>query len=159
MRLTAGTAIGGLVVLLLLMQVIVPARTNPVSDPALTFRAARPGAEAAAAIFERSCRDCHSNATVWPWYSRIAPVSWLVAHDVSEGRSELNLSEFGRYTPERQQHKLEEACEAVRSGEMPMWIHTLAHPEARLQPGDVETICALSTKSAGLPALGPSTAG
>jgi hypothetical protein len=146
MRLTAGKAIGGLAVLFVLMQVIVPARTNPASDPALAFRAARPAGDPAAAVFDRSCRDCHSHDTTWPWYSRIAPVSWLVAHDVNEGRSELNLSEFGRYPADQQRHKLEEACEAVRSGEMPMWIHTLAHPEAKLQPGDVETICALSGK-------------
>lgn len=146
MRISAGKLVGGLAIVFVLMQVVVPARTNPVTDPAMSFKAMRPAGDPAAAIMERSCRDCHTNDTVWPWYSRMAPVSWLVAHDVNEGRAELNLSEFGTYSAKKQQHKLEEVCEAVTSGEMPMWIHTLAHPEAKLRPGEVDTLCALSKK-------------
>jgi hypothetical protein len=147
-RLTWGRVLLGLAIAAVLIQVIVPARTNPVSDPAMHLRAVRPDAAAAVAVMERSCRDCHSNDTVWPWYSRVAPVSWLVAHDVSDGRRELNISEFGTYNDRRRQRKLEEACEQVREGEMPLWIYRLQHPEAALQPGDVETICALSTPPA-----------
>lgn len=147
MRITAGRAIGGLALVFVLMQMVVPARTNPPSDPALAFRATRPAGDAAVAIFDRSCRDCHSHDTVWPFYSRIAPVSWLVAHDVNEGRGEWNLSEFGAYDATTRQHKLEEVCKAVTSGEMPMWIHTVMHPEGKLTPGDVETLCALSRAS------------
>ncbi|MGE3958346.1 MAG: heme-binding domain-containing protein [Vicinamibacterales bacterium] len=142
MRVTAGKLIGALAAVFLVAQVIVPARTNPPTDPTKTLKAVRPDAAAAVAVMERACSDCHSNATTWPWYSRIAPVSWLVAHDVNEGRAELNLSEFGTYAPKKQQHKLEEACDAVKEGEMPMWIYTLQHPDAKLQPGDVEAICA-----------------
>ena len=144
MRITTGKVLGALAVLFGLMQVVVPARTNPPSDPAMAFRTVRPAGDRAVAIMERSCRDCHTNDTVWPAYTRIAPISWLAVHDVNEGRAELNLSEFGTYDAQKQQHKLEEVCEAVSSGEMPMWIHTLAHPEAKLRPGEVETLCALS---------------
>lgn len=127
------------------MQVVVPAKTNPTSDAAQSLRASRPANAAAVSVMERSCRDCHSNDTIWPWYSYVAPVSWLVTHDVNGGRRELNMSEFGTYDARKQQHKLEEACDQVKQGEMPMWIYTLQHPDAKLQPGDVETICSLST--------------
>lgn len=144
MRITAGRAVLSLAGLFVLMQVIIPARTNPSSDPAMHFRAVRPDAVAAAAILDRSCRDCHSNDTTWPLYSRIAPVSWLVAHDVNEGRAELNLSEFGTWDAKKQQHKLEELCTQVTEGEMPMWIYTVMHPGTTLRPGEAETLCALS---------------
>lgn len=144
MRITAGRAVGVLVAVFALAQVVAPARTNPAGDPAMAFKAMRPAGDPAVAIMERSCRDCHTNDTVWPAYTRIAPISWLAVHDVTEGRAELNLSEFGTYDAAKQQHKLEEVCDAVSSGEMPMWIHTLAHPEAALRPGEVDTLCALS---------------
>lgn len=144
MKLSAGKVILGLVGVFVLMQVVVPARTNPQSDPAMSLKAVRPDAAAAVAVMERSCRDCHSNDTTYPWYSRVAPVSWLVARDVREGRKELNISEFGTYSAKKQQHKLEEACSQVKEGEMPMWIYTLQHADATLRPGDVEAICALA---------------
>lgn len=144
MRISAGKLILGLVVLFGLMQAIIPARTNPASDPSASLRAMRPSGDPAVAVMDRSCRDCHSNDTTWPWYSKVAPVSWLVAHDVNDGRGEFNMSEFATYEPQKQQRKLEEACEQVKKGEMPMWIYTLQHPDAKLQPGDVELICGLS---------------
>lgn len=144
MRITPGKLIGALAVLFVVAQAIVPAKTNPPTDPAKTLKAVRPDLAEAVAVMERSCRDCHSNETTWPWYSSVAPISWLVAHDVNEGRGELNISEFGTYDARKQQHKLEEACDQVKNGEMPMWIYTLQHPDATLQPGDVDRICAAS---------------
>jgi hypothetical protein len=144
MKLNAGTAIAGLAGLFVVAQVIVPGRTNPSSDPAMHLKVVRPGAAAAVAVMDRACRDCHSNDTTWPWYSRVAPVSWLVARDVRVGRKELNISEFGTYNEKKQQRKLEDACKQVREGEMPMWIYTLQHADAKLRPGDVEAICAAS---------------
>src|SRR6478672_4427769 len=151
MQISATKAITGLFVVFVLMQLIVPAKTNPRSDAAVSLRAVRPTGGAGVAVMERLCRDCHSNDTTWPWYSNVAPVSWLVAHDVSEGRGELNMSEFGTYDSTKQQRKLEDACEQVKAGDMPMWIYTLQHRDARLRPGDAEAICALSQ------AAGPAT--
>lgn len=74
-----------------------------------------------------TCFDCHSNETVWPWYSQIAPISWLLQHDVDEGREKLNFSEFHLRQP-----KAEEAAETVEDGEMPPSQYLLTHPEARL---------------------------
>ncbi|HEY9089617.1 MAG TPA: heme-binding domain-containing protein [Anaerolineaceae bacterium] len=88
------------------------------------------------ALAQRSCFDCHSNETVWPWYSRIAPVSWLVMRDVQEGREKLNFSEWGQ----RRMRESDEAGEAVRNGEMPMPIYLLQHPEARLSAAEKEAL-------------------
>lgn len=74
----------------------------------------------------RACFDCHSNETVWPWYSNVAPVSWLVQRDVYEGREELNYSEWNR------PQEGEESAETVREGSMPPRSYLLTHPDARL---------------------------
>ena len=88
------------------------------------------------AILKRACYDCHSNVTVWPWYSRVAPFSWLVARDVHEGRREVNFSTFGQYPLKRRQRKWMEIPEQVEKGEMPPWFYTALHPEARLSDTD-----------------------
>jgi hypothetical protein len=130
------------VVLFGAMQLIRPERTNPPSDPAASFASvAKPPAEVAA-IVDRACRDCHTNDTVWPWYSGVAPVSWVIASHVKEGRARLNLSEWSRYGPEMSQIRQREMCQSVRSGDMPLWQHRLAHPESRLTEKDVALVCA-----------------
>ncbi len=76
-------------------------------------------------LFYRACADCHSNETKWPWYSKIPPASWLVVHDVNEGREKFNISA-------QDMGEADDAAEAVLEGEMPMKIYTVMHPEARL---------------------------
>jgi hypothetical protein len=127
-----GRRIGyGLVAGLVLAQLVPVARTNPpveaeiaVADPEVRT------------LLRRACWDCHSHQTVWPWYSRIAPVSWLVAYDVDEGREELNFSRFESYDATKQRKKLGELAEEVGEHEMPLWYYLLLHPEAR--PSDAE---------------------
>jgi hypothetical protein len=87
-------------------------------------------------VLRRACYDCHSNETVWPWYSRIAPVSWLVAYDVQEGRAELNFSTWNQYSTQEQVKKLKESWEEVDEGEMPPWYYLPAHRDARLSAED-----------------------
>lgn len=79
-------------------------------------------------LFSRSCADCHSNQTKWPWYSNIAPVSWLVQRDVDQGRAKFNISELGRNS----ENEANEAAEAVQEGEMPMTAYVIMHPQANL---------------------------
>jgi len=88
-------------------------------------------------LFFRACKDCHSNETVWPWYSYVAPASWLLRHDVNEGREHFNVSEWGRPKNEG-----DEAAEMVREGEMPPWFYLPAHPEARLSAGERDELLA-----------------
>ncbi len=129
-------------ILLAAAQLYRPARTNPPSNPAGSFEAVAKTAPEVAAIVNRACRDCHSNETVWPWYSKVAPVSWLVASDVSDGRSHLNFSEWNLYSPDMSRTRLKEACSEVKKGDMPLWFYTVIHPQAKLSPDDVKAICA-----------------
>lgn len=87
------------------------------------------------ALADRACFDCHSNETRWPWYSHVAPMSWLVQDHVDEGRSVLNFSEWNRGNSEA-----DEAAEAVREGEMPPRSYLLLHPEARLTDAEREQL-------------------
>ncbi len=91
-------------------------------------------------VIQRSCWDCHSEATVYPWYSYIAPVSWLVENDVSRGREHLNLSKWSEYSVLRRERCLSEIANQVRDGEMPLPKYTLIHRGARLSPADVDAI-------------------
>lgn len=85
-------------------------------------------------LMRRACYDCHSNETVWPWYTNVAPVSWLVTRDVKEGREELNFSRWGAYDDAKKIKKLKKTAKEAAKGEMPPWYYVLAHPEARLSP-------------------------
>lgn len=131
--------------LLIAIQFVRPAHTNPPTDAQRSFQA-RLGPGVVSSIIDRSCRDCHSNETWWPWYSHVAPVSWLVVHDVNEGREALNFSEWASYAPERQQKLLGQACDEVTEGDMPGLAYTIIHRQARLTKDDVSAICALSGK-------------
>lgn len=91
-------------------------------------------------ILVRSCYDCHSNLTRWPWYSRVAPISFLVAHDVEEGRSKLNFSEWGTYGQAERAHQVAEVQDVIEEGEMPLPIYLLLHGGARLSGGDLQTL-------------------
>src|SRR5216683_7428812 len=130
-----------LVVLFLAIQFVRPARTNPAVDESQTLFARTQMTPPVAAILDRSCRDCHSNKTVWPWYTNVAPVSWFIVDHVNEGRSNLNLSEWGRYDQRRQGKKLEQMCDEVKDGAMPLSSYTPLHPGSKPSPDDVKTLC------------------
>lgn len=130
-----------LVIVLAAIQFVRPALTNPPVDPQKTIGASLRIPPHVEMTLNRSCRDCHSNETVWPWYSKVAPVSWLLARDTREARDEFSMSEWGTYPPKKAAHKLEEICEMVEKEEMPLWFYVPLHPDARLTPGDRQAIC------------------
>ncbi|MBP6786024.1 MAG: heme-binding domain-containing protein [Candidatus Promineofilum sp.] len=109
-------------------------------------------------LAQRACFDCHSNETTWPWYSSIAPVSWLVEHDVEEGRQHLNFSDWNQRRAENgeESEELDELGETVVNGEMPPSQFLITHPEARLT--DAEKT-ALANGLAATAGLSPSSAG
>jgi len=122
-------------------QLVRPERANPATDARRTIQAHVATASRLAAVLDRSCRDCHSNNTVWPWYTRVAPLSWAMAYGVTAGRKAVNFSEWAGYQPERRRMLLIASCQDASNGKMPgPW--TLLHPEAKLSTQDVETICA-----------------
>ena len=137
-------ALAAAAVVLVAIQFHRPERANPPSDPAGSFdRVVSPPQEVAVAL-RRACRDCHSNETAWPWYSNVAPASWLIASDVVRGRSHLNFSEWNRLGAEMSRSQLAEVCEQVKKGEMPLWYFQPLHPESRLASVEVSGICGLS---------------
>jgi len=91
-------------------------------------------------VLRRACFDCHSNETTWPWYSYVAPVSWLVEHDVEEAREHMNFSDWESYSAEKQEHKREECWEEVAEGEMPLWFYVPLHWEASLSDDDLDVL-------------------
>jgi cytochrome c553 len=126
-----------LLVLFLVAQFVRPSRANPPVDTAKELRAPANVQQ----ILDRSCNDCHSNRTQWPWYSNVTPVSWYLVDHIKDGRRELNLSEFNSYRAKRQARKMEELCKEVEEGEMPLREYVWLHPEARLSEQDRQTLC------------------
>ena len=122
----------GLIALLILIQLVPFGRqhTNPavIQEPNWDSPQTRE-------LTKRACFDCHSNETIWPWYSNIAPVSWLIQNDVLEGRSKLNFSEWGRGEME-----VDEIGELIQSGEMPPSYFIMLHPEAKLTAAEQEAL-------------------
>ena len=91
-------------------------------------------------IFQRACRNCHSDETVWPWYSKVAPVSWMIENDVRQARSKMNLSHWEQYSAAEREAFLAMIGIAVQTKEMPLPRYTLLHPEARLSSDEIAVI-------------------
>ena len=135
-----------LIAVLAAAQLVRPERANPATDASHTIQADPGTASGLVAILDRSCRDCHSKGTVWPWYTQIAPVSWLMAYGVTAGRKAVNFSEWASYPPRRQRALLSASCQDASTGKMP-GPYTLVRPETRLSAQDIETICAAAWKA------------
>ena len=135
------------VVALLLIQLLPSGRSNPPVVPAQTIERTLTVPPEVKAILDRSCRDCHSNETVWPWYSHVAPASWFLVMDVNHAREEMNLSEWGTENTDAQRDTLLEVCRQVKKGAMPLSSYTLLHRGAALSAADVTTLCTWSEQA------------
>ena len=118
--------------LLVVIQFVPIDRTNPVSDEKSDFITINNMPPTIASQLMNSCYDCHSNQTVWPWYSRVAPVSFIIRNHVSEGRRHLNFSTWDSYSFIKQQKKLDGCVEMIQEGEMPLAGYVPFHPKAKL---------------------------
>lgn len=127
MRIKPRWLLGAPLAVLLLAQLVPVPRTNP---PVVRDVEAPPEVKA---ILRRACYDCHSHETVWGPQTKVAPASWLAAHDVEEGREELNFSRWGEQVPGRVAKKLRHT---LAEGDMPPWFYVLVHPSARLSAAD-----------------------
>lgn len=121
------TLLGGLAALFLVLQ-IVPAETG---NPPVTAAMEMPSGETGQ-LLRTACMDCHSNETVWPWYSRVAPVKFFIVDHVEEGREHLNFSTWGAMSARDRDHALEEVVEVMEEGEMPLTSYTVLHGDAKL---------------------------
>lgn len=95
-------------------------------------------------ILKKACNDCHSNNTVYPWYSKIQPVAWWLDEHVNDGKKHINFDEYASYKLRRQYHKFEEIIEQVESNEMPLSSYTLIHSEAKLTASEKAILIAWS---------------
>src|SRR5436305_5848371 len=130
-----------IVVFLVVGQFFRPSHVNPPIDPAKTLAATAQVPPNVQSILERSCNDCHSNNTVYPWYNNVAPVSWLLARDINDGRHAMNFSEWGTYSQKKRLHRLKDICDEVKQGDMPLWFYLPLHPKAKLSGDDILAIC------------------
>ena len=118
-----------------------PDRANPPTVQAETLAATAVVPENVAEVLTRSCNDCHSNETVYPWYSNISPFSWLLADHINEGRRELNFSIWNTYSAKKKRRKFDEICEQVTGGEMPHNQYLWLHRDAQLSAEDKKLLC------------------
>jgi hypothetical protein len=125
----------------IVLQFYRPDRTNPPIVQAETLETTTEIPENVRAILKRSCNDCHSNETVYPWYSNVSPFSWLLADHIEEGRRELNFSIWNTYTAKKKRHKYDEICEQVTNGEMPHNQYVWIHRDAALSEQDKINLC------------------
>ena len=101
-------------------------------------------------ILRESCYDCHSNETIWYWYTEFSPISWLIARDVNEGREHLNFSTWDKYSTTEKKELLAESIETIQEGEMPMKIYELMHPEAKINKDELNVLITWINKEYGL---------
>lgn len=123
------------------MQPVRPARTNPPVNAANTLEAQYEVPGEVKQVLERACSDCHSNRTKWPWYSHVAPVSWLLADHVRDGRRKMNLDDF------QEDVSVKDICKELRIGTMPLKGYVLLHPEAKLSGAEIQAVCAWTAKA------------
>ena len=122
-------------------QFLRPARTNPPVVQAQALEAVAKVPAPLAPVLRRSCYDCHSNETRWPWYSAVVPMAWGVANHVREGRAAMNLSEWGSYPARKRTALLEKLCDEVRKGGMPLPAYLWLHRDARLSEAEWKAVC------------------
>ncbi len=134
MRWSVRRVLSGAALVLIAIQFVPIPRSNPPVESEISAPAP------VRVILRRACYNCHSHETVWPWYSRVAPSSWMVAHDVWEGRSELDFSAWNRIRPDEQAKKIRKIWKEVSAGDMPPWYYLPFHAQARLSADDRATL-------------------
>lgn len=130
----------GLLVALVIIQFIRPERNVASAMSANDISTKYTVPDDVNKLLQKACNDCHSNNTVYPWYSNIQPVGWWLQNHVNEGKEELNFSEFATYKNKKAAHKLEEVVELVEEGEMPLESYTIVHKEAKLTNEEKATL-------------------
>ncbi len=121
-----------IIIALILIQFFPIDKSVPYTDPALDFFVVKNPPRKIIAILKSSCYDCHSYKTRYPWYSNVAPVSWILKSHINEGREHLNFSEFGKYSREASYLALTGMKKEISDKEMPLKSYLLIHEEARL---------------------------
>jgi hypothetical protein len=122
-------------------QFVRPDRSNPTVVQAETLESSMQIPENVESILTRSCNECHTNNTVYPWYSNITPFNWFLDEHINDGRRHLNFSVWNTYETRRKRRKLEEICEQATGKEMPLPSYLWIHRAAKLSDRDIEILC------------------
>ena len=134
-----------LLVFVIGIQFLQPERTNPAAVPSKALSAHVKIPEDVQASLMRSCGDCHSNETVWLWYSHIAPVSWMVVDDVNQGRRHMNFQDWeAQPSPKQANDVLTDICKEIRQNGMPPFTYRIAHKNVKLTQPESDAICVWS---------------
>lgn len=136
-----------LLALLGLIQFVQPARNEGTVSGPNDINKSIAVPESVQQTLEKSCTDCHSNHTVYPWYANIQPVGFFLKDHVDEGKRELNFSEFNTYKAKRKAHKMEEIVEMLEENEMPLFSYTLIHRNAILSESQKAELMAWAKES------------
>ncbi len=129
-----------LLILLILIQFIRVDQTNPESNSESNYFVVASVPTQVQGIMQESCFDCHSNQTVYPWYSKVAPASWFLNQHIREGRKKINFSEWDSYSLEDQTDIHSECIEVIQENEMPLKSYTLIHSKARLSDEEKDAL-------------------
>ncbi len=121
-----------LFIMFILAQFVSIDKTNPEFDASTDLITMENPPAEIVKILKSTCYDCHSNETIWPWYSSVAPVSWMVEKHVIDGRDNLNFSYWGEFDEEDKAYVIEEIIEEIEEGAMPIPGYDITHPQAKL---------------------------
>lgn len=138
----------GLVGVLIILQFFQPKRNSAPLDPELDMLEVLAPPQAMADLIRNACYDCHSNQSVYPWYSRISPVSWSLHKHIRKGKEELNCSEYGLLDKEDKIGALADICDVMETGTMPLQSYLLIHKDARLTQEERDELCMWTEKEA-----------
>ena len=129
----------GILVVIILIQFIRP-KKNLSKDETNDITTVMNVSEDVKQLIKTSCADCHSNKTVYPWYSEIAPVSWYLAQHVNEGKEHLNFSEWAAYNNNQKSHIINDLKEVLEDHEMPLKSYLIIHKDAEMTQNNYETL-------------------
>ena len=121
-----------LIAVFIIIQFIKPDKNQSVADTPNDIFAHYQAPDSTRQLIRTACYNCHSNNTVYPWYSEVQPVAWWLSNHIKDAKAELNFSEFASYLPKKADHKLEEVVEMVKEGDMPLKSYSLVHKDSRL---------------------------
>jgi hypothetical protein len=131
-----------LLIFLIAIQFVQPKRTNPPVIPSRTLASHVKLPQDVQVILMRGCGDCHSNQTIWPWYSSIPPLSWVITDDVNEGRRHMNFQDWeAQVDPKQATDRLIDTCKEVREKGMPPFAYRIVHKSKELTIQEIGTLC------------------
>jgi len=138
----------GLLVVLLILQFFQPEKNSAPLDPESDMLSLLSPPDKLVTLIRKSCYDCHSNQTVYPWYSKISPVSWYLHRHIQKGKEDLNFSDYGQLDKADRIGVFADFCDVLDAGTMPLQSYLLIHKEARLSPEEREELCNWTEKEA-----------